>query len=215
TLHGKGFLPEGHPWYAGVLGRARRSDVQRFVDRADLIVAVGYDPVEINYEEWVGDRPIVHIGAEPAEEGPGLLMPVNAGGDLNGAIEALAGLPAFEYDWTLEEVAGHRATLDANLRPPDTGLAPHHVIDALRERLGTDGILAYDVGAHTHQVATQWRADEPWTCISTNGWSSMGFGMPAAYASRDRKSTRLNSSHVKISYAVFCLKKKRTSKPLQ
>src|SRR5207302_9055870 len=27
--------------------------------------------------------------------------------------------------------------------------------------------------------------------------------------SRDRKSTRLNSSHVKISYAVFCLKKKK------
>src|SRR5436309_4751198 len=29
-----------------------------------------------------------------------------------------------------------------------------------------------------------------------------------ARRSRDRKSTRLNSSHVKISYAVFCLKKK-------
>src|SRR5690606_41532555 len=29
---------------------------------------------------------------------------------------------------------------------------------------------------------------------------------------QDRKSTRLNSSHVKISYAVFCLKKKKTSK---
>src|SRR5690606_40315866 len=29
---------------------------------------------------------------------------------------------------------------------------------------------------------------------------------------KDRKSTRLNSSHVKISYAVFCLKKKNTSK---
>src|SRR5690554_1024844 len=28
----------------------------------------------------------------------------------------------------------------------------------------------------------------------------------------DRKSTRLNSSHVRISYAVFCLKKKRTTK---
>src|SRR5204862_3285650 len=27
----------------------------------------------------------------------------------------------------------------------------------------------------------------------------------------DRKSTRLNSSHVEISYAVFCLKKKKTS----
>src|SRR5690606_42105782 len=30
-------------------------------------------------------------------------------------------------------------------------------------------------------------------------------------ANKDRKSTRLNSSHVKISYAVFCLKKKRKS----
>src|SRR3712207_7843579 len=29
----------------------------------------------------------------------------------------------------------------------------------------------------------------------------------------DRKSTRLNSSHANISYAVFCLKKKKTSKP--
>src|SRR5690554_7785997 len=28
-------------------------------------------------------------------------------------------------------------------------------------------------------------------------------------ARRDRKSTRLNSSHVRISYAVFCLKKKK------
>src|SRR5215469_18831161 len=33
-----------------------------------------------------------------------------------------------------------------------------------------------------------------------------------AYAPRDRKSTRLNSSHVEISYAVFCLKKKKKNK---
>src|SRR5690349_22580468 len=32
---------------------------------------------------------------------------------------------------------------------------------------------------------------------------------PAGLKGRDRKSTRLNSSHVEISYAVFCLKKKK------
>src|SRR5690349_22544856 len=32
-------------------------------------------------------------------------------------------------------------------------------------------------------------------------------------AIRDRKSTRLNSSHVEISYAVFCLKKKKSCSP--
>src|SRR5215475_15323230 len=34
----------------------------------------------------------------------------------------------------------------------------------------------------------------------------------AVRMARDRKSTRLNSSHVKISYAVFCLKKKKKKK---
>src|SRR2546430_7367114 len=44
-----------------------------------------------------------------------------------------------------------------------------------------------------------------------------GFGIPKkhtelrAASARDRKSTRLNSSHSQISYAVFCLKKKNTS----
>ena len=36
-----------------------------------------------------------------------------------------------------------------------------------------------------------------------------GFDFPAKKITVDRKSTRLNSSHVLISYAVFCLKKKR------
>src|SRR2546427_9441721 len=35
--------------------------------------------------------------------------------------------------------------------------------------------------------------------------------LDAAGITRDRKSTRLNSSHSQISYAVFCLKKKKTS----
>src|SRR5690606_18435837 len=37
-----------------------------------------------------------------------------------------------------------------------------------------------------------------------------GFCTPGFLMAADRKSTRLNSSHVKISYAVFCLKKKNT-----
>src|SRR3712207_7372494 len=37
-----------------------------------------------------------------------------------------------------------------------------------------------------------------------------GPGGGVAGAGQDRKSTRLNSSHANISYAVFCLKKKKT-----
>src|SRR2546426_9184578 len=40
--------------------------------------------------------------------------------------------------------------------------------------------------------------------------AAMARGVLAVYRSLDRKSTRLNSSHLVISYAVFCLKKKKT-----
>src|SRR6266511_4434450 len=46
-------------------------------------------------------------------------------------------------------------------------------------------------------------ASLPWLGLDPAPWPVSDF------EGRDRKSTRLNSSHVKISYAVFCLKKKK------
>src|SRR5690606_41883639 len=56
-----------------------------------------------------------------------------------------------------------------------------------------------------------------WTVLGVFNWSESASTRrelnikqiwPDASGTEDRKSTRLNSSHVKISYAVFCLKKK-------
>jgi acetolactate synthase-1/2/3 large subunit len=184
TLHAKGFLPESHPNWAGVLGRARRSDVQAFLDQADLVVAVGYDPIEINYEEWIGTIPLIHLSTEPADVGPEVTVHLNAAGDLDRAIDHMAELQPTANDWTAADFHAHRQKLERALRPDGRELGPHHVLDVLRKKLPEDGILAYDVGAHTHQIATQWRTDQPLACFSTNGWSSMGFGMPAAYAAK-------------------------------
>src|SRR5437868_12657461 len=58
----------------------------------------------------------------------------------------------------------------------------------------------------------------PYTTLFRSRWFLAEVDMPAALdaivaelseSDRDRKSTRLNSSHVSISYAVFCLKKKK------
>src|SRR5690606_41659792 len=78
-------------------------------------------------------------------------------------------------------------------------------------------LLAHQAGRDINKPTT--RASETHSLQpGTSAWS--GFGLttqepeldpaaldPAGEIS-DRKSTRLNSSHVKISYAVFCLKKK-------
>lgn len=194
TLHAKGFLPESHPNWAGVLGRARRSDVQRFVDRAGLIIAVGYDPIEINYEEWTGSVPVFHISTDAADVSAKVQVLFNEPVDMDAVLRQMAELPARATAWSPNEFPAQRTLLDANLRPPHSplpmgegqgeGMAPHQVLDVLRSMLPPDGILAYDVGAHTHQIATQWRTDVPFTCLATNGWSSMGYGMPAAYAAK-------------------------------
>src|SRR2546426_8379223 len=55
------------------------------------------------------------------------------------------------------------------------------------------------------------RADRPSFGLQLN-WSSdvdFGIGGRGVFPLQDRKSTRLNSSHLVISYAVFCLKKKK------
>jgi acetolactate synthase-1/2/3 large subunit len=184
TMHANGFLPESHPQWAGVIGRARRTDVKKLTDRADLIIAVGYDPIEINYEEWVGKVAIVHINTEAAEAGTNLNFLWNQACDLDSAIEAMSGIECFANDWSADELQNHRAELDRALRPGGEGFAAHHALDILRVKFPADGILAYDVGAHTHQIATQWRTDAPRSLLATNGWSSMGYGMPAAYAAK-------------------------------
>src|SRR3712207_7542334 len=67
------------------------------------------------------------------------------------------------------------------------------------------------------RVAIPKRRLTVFTGVSGSGKSSLVFGIIAAESQRlinetyrDRKSTRLNSSHANISYAVFCLKKKQT-----
>jgi acetolactate synthase-1/2/3 large subunit len=184
TLHAKGFLPENHKLFAGVIGRARRSDVQKFTERADLILALGYDPIEINYEEWAGKTPLVHLSSEAAEAGSGLNWILNGACDLEAAVRALAALEPRANDWSASELREHRTRFETALRPPASGFAPHQAIDILRAQLPADGILAYDVGAHTHQIASQWRTDRPKSLLATNGWSSMGYGMPAAFAAK-------------------------------
>ena len=184
TMHGKGFLPEHHANWAGVIGRARRTNVKAFTERADLILAIGYDPIEINYEEWTGKTPLIHISSAAAESGAGLKFLWNKACDLDGAIEALADMPQVTNLWSPQDFKAHRRALDRALRPRSAAFAPHHALDILREALPADGILSYDVGAHTHQIASQWRTDLPKTLLATNGWSSMGYGMPAAYAAK-------------------------------
>src|SRR5437764_8167711 len=72
-------------------------------------------------------------------------------------------------------------------------------------RLKTDGLHA--TCRHSRQTASA-----PLSRRGTAGSLRLCAGVPAC---GDRKSTRLNSSHRCISYAVFCLKKKKKKKNIE
>ena len=93
-------------------------------------------------------------------------------------------MPATGNSWTSEAVAAHRRAFHAALRPASASFTAHAAIDAVRRALPRDGLLSFDVGAHTHQIASQWTAHAPKTFHITNGWSSMGFGLPGAIAAK-------------------------------
>src|SRR5437773_7792510 len=56
--------------------------------------------------------------------------------------------------------------------------------------------------------------DERYQDVEVEGQPGAPAGVLRVGRCRDRKSTRLNSSHITISYAVFCLKKKRKASDL-
>lgn len=182
TTMAKGLIDDDHPLALGCLERACRQVQRTFLRGADLVVGLGYDVVEVEYEAWLGDVPLLAVDVEPVDADPSVRIAGEVVGDLDASLAWLAGLSPAPYEWPAAAAPEQRERFQRALRPSVAGFAPHAAIDVVRAVLPRDGILAFDVGAHTHQIASQWTAHAPGTFLITNGWSSMGFGLPAAIA---------------------------------
>ena len=184
TTMAKGLIDEDHPLSIGCIERACRQVQRKLLRSADLIIGLGYDTIEVEYEAWIADVPLLQIDIEPVDVAPSVKVIHQVTGDLDVAFARLAGLPSGGNAWTPQVLADHRRAFQAALRPPANTFTAHAAIDAVRRALPRDGILSFDVGAHTHQIGSQWTAHAPKTFHITNGWSSMGFGLPGAIAAK-------------------------------
>ena len=184
TTMAKGLVDETHPQALGCIERARRQVQREVLRQADLIVGIGYDVVEVEYEAWIGDVPLLSIDIDPVDADPRVTIAHEVVGDLDTSLAALISAAPGARDWPSDLAPRHREHFQRLLRPSVDGFVPHQAIDVVRAVLPRDGILGFDVGAHTHQIASQWTTYAPRTFLITNGWSSMGFGIPAAIAAK-------------------------------
>ncbi len=184
TMMAKGLIAEDHPLSLGCIERAMRKLQRALIHSADLVLGLGYDTVEVEYEAWVGNVPLLHVDIARADVAAGVRVAHEVVGDLDDALARLAALPAAANDWPEQAARQHREAFQRALRPTATGFTPHQAIDVVRKVLPREGVLAFDVGAHTHQIGSQWTAYAPRRFLITNGWSAMGFGIPAALAAK-------------------------------
>ena len=184
TTMAKGLIDDDHPLALGCIERSRRQHQRALLRRADLIVGLGYDTIEVEYEAWIGDVPLLQVDIEPVDVAASVRLLHEVTGDLEASLRALTDAPPIGTGWTADALARHRDEYQRLLRPASDLFTAHHAIDAVRAALPRDGILTFDVGAHTHQIASQWAAHAPRTFLITNGWSSMGFGLPSAIAAK-------------------------------
>jgi acetolactate synthase I/II/III large subunit len=184
TTMAKGMIDEDHPLSLGCIERSCRQIQRKILHSADLIVGLGYDTIEVEYEAWIGDVPLLQIDIDPVDVAPSVHLVHQVTGDLEDSLLRLAALPAATNTWAAATLADHRRNFQAALRPASTAFTAHAAIDAVRRALPRNGVLSFDVGAHTHQIGGQWTAHAPKTFHITNGWSSMGFGLPGAIAAK-------------------------------
>jgi len=184
TTMAKGLIDEDHPLSVGCIERSCRQTQRAFLHQADFVIGLGYDVVEVEYEAWIKDVPLGHVDIEPADTDVSVNVAHEVIGDLDASIQRMNRLDAGPNEWPSGVALSHKEKFQKSLRPKTETFTPHQAIDVVRSVLPREGILSFDVGAHTHQIASQWTAHDPRTFLITNGWSSMGFGIPAGIAAK-------------------------------
>ncbi len=180
----KGIFPEDHPYFAGVLDMAGHRVVWDLLAGADLIVAAGFDPVEL-ISPWSVDVAVMHVDTTPNTD-----QVYASAHELVGHVGAILGWIAAHWSgaprWAETAVAAHRARLRAAWLDgrAEGALNPSDVVSIAREAAPPDAIVTTDVGSHKIMAGQVWQAREPRSVLIPNGLSAMGFGVPAAIAAK-------------------------------
>jgi len=194
TPMAKGIIPEDHPCYAGVLFHALSDCLEDIFQKTDLVIGLGYDPVEYNYESWMPDVPLIHFDTRITDM-PENILTVPFTGLPSEWFRVLRNMNPAALIFESAVIRGIRDEMEGVFNGFLSHFGPVTALKVLREELPSETIVTADVGSHLHLIGQYWRTPAVERLIMTNGWSSMGFGIPAAL------SVQLNRPASK----VFCI----------
>src|SRR6185295_3178381 len=188
TFMAKGIMPDSDPLSLYTLGLQARDYVTTVFEQADVVLAVGYDFVEYAPGFWNPNREkrLLHVDVSPAEVDAHYIVDVGVLGDIALSLAAIGDkTPPFEPAWAetcrRTVISGFEAEIAA---PATWPLRPPRVIHALRGALAPDDLVICDVGAHKMWMARMFPCEVPNTCLISNGFATMGLGLPGAVVAK-------------------------------
>ena len=192
TLLGIGAMDERHPLAYGFMGMHGWKHVNRAIQSADLLLAIGMrfdDRVTGNVRTYAPYARIVHVDIDPAEIGKNVAVEVPIVGDAKRVLDALlpmvAAVSPEERREYLDQLAEWRresesASWHGSGAWRDGLLSADYVVQRIGELTDHEAVYVADVGQNQMWLARYAGFRHPNTHVSSGGLGTMGYSVPAA-----------------------------------
>ncbi|MDQ8378864.1 acetolactate synthase AlsS [Enterococcus faecium] len=188
--------------FFGRVGLFRNQPGDMLLKRSDLVIAIGYDPIEYEARNWNAEKDarIIVIDETPAEIDPFMQPERELIGDISATLDLLTG--SLEPQQVSEDAKEYLASLQAKLTERDIVqskgeagiLHPLEVINTLQSKVTDDMTVTVDVGSHYIWMARHFRSYEPRHLLFSNGMQTLGVALPwAISAALVRPNTQIVS----------------------
>ncbi len=195
TFMAMGAVPYNEELFISTVGLQHKDYISCGLQKADLIITVGYDPVEFSPRYWrqrnSAEKAVIHVSSTPAET-DAAYQSFELVGDIRRTLSKLVKekikiktekgpRPIGSSFFTrLREMERKGMPLAASGWP----VKPVRLVSEMRKALGRKDVLISDVGAHKVWIARFYEAMSPGTVLISNGLASMGFAIPSAIAAK-------------------------------
>jgi acetolactate synthase-1/2/3 large subunit len=177
TYKAKGVVPDSWSNVAGVFTGARIES--RILNEADLVLAVGFDPVEALPGRWEYDPPLVALAEWPS--GEGYVTPLaEVIAPLGDSLDTLG--PHLHDGWPAGRGGAEREEGLRSLDVAVAGLSPLAVVAGCVRLAPAGAVATVDAGAHMLVAMPYWNAENAGEVVVSSGLASMGVALPAAIA---------------------------------
>jgi len=192
TLLGIGVIDETHPLAYGYMGMHGWKHVNRAIQNADLLIALGMrfdDRVTGSVGTYAPYARIIHVDIDPAEIGKNVAVEVPIVGDAGRVLRALTPMvaavePATRADYFEQLAAWKTDSVASSWHGSgawrDGLLSADYVVERIGELSGHAATYVADVGQNQMWLARYTGFRQPNSHVSSGGLGTMGFSVPAA-----------------------------------